>query len=155
MFQSNAANGKDAKEASKKADAMTEAAKDGDGSHQKAQQAHMTAAYKNENAGNGTKAKEHEKQALVHGEKANSEYRDKDYAASVSRDAEVLSTKAEKAGFGDKKDPRSGDELHQAASDAHAKASKAHDLAGNKTDAAYHAAKADKHAEAATGHEAA
>ena len=146
-YKSNGANSADAKKASAKACAASDAASDSNpDSHDKAQTAHWNAASANRAAGNETIAKEHDKHARVHGEKAQHGSRARMFAQDTARDAEALSAKAGKAKHGDDPDdPRSEKELHQDAAGAHKKAATAFKMAGMKRDAAYHSAKAASH----------
>lgn len=134
-----------AKHLSAQACKASDNAKDSD-SHDKAKTAHWNAASANRAAGNETIAKEHDKHARVHGEKAQHGSRARMFAQDTARDAEALSAKAGKAKHGDDPDdPRSEKELHKDAADAHTRASKAFSMAGMKRDAAYHSAKAASH----------
>lgn len=151
MYKSNASLSKEAADASGKASTMAEGVKDNDASsHSNAGSAHSTAAWKHRDAGNATKAAEHEKQARMHYDKAE-DIRSTTYLAdNIGNKADVLSKKAGVAAFGkDKDDPRSETELHTDAAAQHEKASKAYDLAGDKAKASYHAGKASEHAKAA------
>jgi len=154
IAQSNAAIGKQAKEATKQADALSAAAGDADDwkAHEKAGYAHEDAAWKNRQAGNSAAADKHKKMASTHLATARPG-REMSYAAeNMSREANALSVKAEKRQFGkDDDDLRDGKELHEAAATMHDKASQAHKLAGCKVAAAYHAAKSTAHKEAAGG----
>ena len=115
-------------------------------SYSQAAQAHHSAAWANQDAGNGTQADKHRKAAKQFDDKASEHYRAKDFAEGESRAAETLSRSAGLSGFGkDPKDSRTPEELHTAAADAHERASKAHDLAECTRDSAYHAAKAEEH----------
>ena len=151
--ESQASKGKRATEATKSADAATANARQGDvESLQQAASAHRSAQWAHQDAGNGTQAEKHKKQATVWQEKASAAYRDKDYAQSTSRDADALTRKAGLAKHGkDKDDPRAEAELHKAAAAAHDRAAKAHALAGNKREQAYHEEKAAQHTAVAKG----
>lgn len=146
-YKSNASLSKDAKQASNKAHEASGVASDKDpSSHNLAQEAHWHAAHVNRACGNESAAKDHEKCARVHGEKAQRASRAKMFAQDAARDADTLSAKAGKSKFGaDPDDPRSSTELHTDAATAHTHASKAFDMAGMKRDSAYHAAKAKSH----------
>lgn len=148
--ESNAAKGKgaaDASVAAKQASAIT-AEGDGD-SHGRAADAHREAAWKQQDAGNGDKAKWHRAQGQVHQEKADDANRMKFAADDQARAAEGLSKKAEMAGFGrDSNDPepRSEKQLHEDAGASHKKAADLYTMAGKKRQALYHGAKAEAHA---------
>jgi hypothetical protein len=148
----NAGQSKEAGDASKLAVQASGKVSDDDGeSHAQAGRAHSDAAWKNRNAGNITKADDHDAQAMVHYEKAGQARDTKNFADQKSRSAQDLSNKAEKAAFGqDDKDPRSEKELHQDAAAAHDVAAKAHALAGSDTDQKFHEAKSKAHAQFAT-----
>lgn len=151
MMKSNAALSKDAKDASAKAKTATEGVSDNDGAtHANAANAHYDAKWKNEQAGNASQAKLHQKAAQLHNEKADAGRRADYYAGDEARAAETLSQKAEKSAFG--KDPdelRNTAELHTDAAAAHTRASKAFELAKKPRDAAYHADKANQHTDLA------
>ncbi len=115
-------------------------------SHEKAGGAHYDAKWKNEQAGNATQAKLHQRASSLHHEKADSFRRTERYASDEATAAEKLSQKAGKAAFG--KDPdelRSEKQLHGDAATAHGKAAKAFEMAGKPADAAYHSGKAAEH----------
>jgi hypothetical protein len=151
MMKSNASLSKEAGDASTKATAASEVVKDDDAAaHSNAGSQHSTAAWKNRDAGNATKAAEHEKKARAHYDKADDIRSTTYFADNIGGKADVLSKKAAIAAYGkDKDEARSEKELHADAAAQHDKASKAYDLAGQKAKSQYHAAKAAEHAKCA------
>lgn len=148
-YKSNAAISKEAAQASTAADQASATAVDGNGSHSAASNAHDTASWKHKQAGNATKANKHAMQARVHGEKASREYQTQDFARSASAQADGMSKKADMAKHGqDPNDPRSEQELHDAAAEAHGHARDAAKLAKDDRAQKYHGAKQAFHASA-------
>jgi hypothetical protein len=146
-YKSNGALSVEANAVSKKAKEVTSQAKDGDPqSHRVAGDINAQAAHQLQQAGNISKAKEHQAQAAVHYEKSQAGDRAKYFADEEGRTAELLSKKAELAKHGqDPKDARTETQLHSDAADAHERASKAYDMAGQDRDSKYHAEKAEHH----------
>lgn len=158
-YDSNAKISQNATDKTKAAYSATTSAENGQGSHAQAAQAHRSAQYANESAGNQTTANKHAAIAAVHEEKATPERAAKNFADTLGAHADKMSKKADMAtaagsapadqsGYSnsdDVKDPRSPQELHKEAKKAHQKAAAAYGLADMDDKKKYHDGKAVEH----------